>query len=200
MIKIYHRFKFLLHSCWCILLFECGLNSNLNLNSNFVWIRKEIEIRKENPNPQTQPSKPQPKPTSPSPFPHGPHVGPVPRRAAQRPAHLSPSRLAPPASASPHSSRAAPHAPRPPDLPVPPASGTPLALAPSRCAGTPPVGAASAQQARTSASHRPAADQTAPRVSPSLLLPFPAPRNRARDHRRARRDPYPAAIPARPPS
>ena len=54
--------------------------------------------------------------------------------------NLSPSRLAPPASASPRSSHAAPrarppqplrpgparHARRPPDLPVPPASGTPL--------------------------------------------------------------------------
>ena len=62
MIKIYHRFKFLLHSCWCILLFECGLNSNLNLNSNFVWIRnRKGEIERK---PKTKNSKPNPQPTS----------------------------------------------------------------------------------------------------------------------------------------
>ena len=33
----------MLHSCWCIILIECGLNSNLYLNSNFVWIRNRKE-------------------------------------------------------------------------------------------------------------------------------------------------------------
>ena len=49
-----------LHSCWCILLFECGLNSKLYLNSNFVGIRnrREKEIEEE------RKPKPQPNPTA----------------------------------------------------------------------------------------------------------------------------------------
>ena len=50
----------MLHSCWCILLFECGLNSKLYLNSNFVGIRnrREKEIEEE------RKPKPQPNPTA----------------------------------------------------------------------------------------------------------------------------------------
>src|SRR6185312_12196668 len=43
---------FVVHSCWCILLNECGLNSNLHLNSNLFELGIEKEIEKEtNPNP-----------------------------------------------------------------------------------------------------------------------------------------------------
>ena len=49
-----------MHSCWCILLFECGLNSNSYLKSNFVGIRngREKEIEEE------RKPKPQPNPTA----------------------------------------------------------------------------------------------------------------------------------------
>jgi hypothetical protein len=41
-----------LHSCWCILLIECGLNSNFYLNSNLFELEiAKIRNRKEN---QTQ--------------------------------------------------------------------------------------------------------------------------------------------------
>ena len=113
-----------------------------------------------------------------------------PQSAAQRPAHLSPSRLAPPASASPHSSRAAPHArppqplrpgparhaPRPPDLPVPSASGTPLA---------PRAPDPTSQRSRDAL---PAADQPAPPVSGSLF-PFPSSPQRNRAPRSPARTP-----------
>ena len=41
-----------MHPCWCILLNECGLNSNFHLNSNLFELGIEKEIEKEtNPNP-----------------------------------------------------------------------------------------------------------------------------------------------------
>ena len=55
----------MLHSCWCILLFECGLNSNSNLNSNLFGLeiekKEKIEIEKE-PNPRASPNPKQPSP------------------------------------------------------------------------------------------------------------------------------------------
>ena len=58
-----------MHSCWCILLIECGLNSNFHLNSNLFELGIEKEIEKEtNPNPipeahQLNPVQPRPTPS-----------------------------------------------------------------------------------------------------------------------------------------
>ena len=81
----------MLHSCWCILLFECGLNSKLCLNSNFVGIRngREKEIEEE------RKPKPQPNPTAQA------HSSPARPQAAQPvlslhgPPSLSPARPSP---------------------------------------------------------------------------------------------------------
>ena len=108
-----------MHSCWCILLIECGLNSNFYLNSNLF----ELGIEKIRNRKQTQnhlnpvsPTKPevahgslsffQPKPGGPiSPHagpvfsPHGPHHSPA-SPCAQRQSRFGP-RSAQPASARP---------------------------------------------------------------------------------------------------
>ena len=50
-----------MHSCWCILLFECGLNSNLHLNSNLFELEieeKKFWKRKTSQNPKPGPSQP----------------------------------------------------------------------------------------------------------------------------------------------
>jgi len=120
-----------LHSCWCIFLFECGLNSNSYLNSNFVRNRKEKEIEKEPKIPaQTlSPSRPSAAQVS---------LLPLPSRAAQPARHLPSPRDAParpkhPAHSSPpraraHGPLAAPPArpPLTPHSPGPPASVHPL--------------------------------------------------------------------------
>jgi hypothetical protein len=61
-----------LHSCWFILLFECGLNSNSNLNSNLF----ELEIRKGN---KTQNQTQDPAQTS---FPNPAQVYPAPAHSS----------------------------------------------------------------------------------------------------------------------
>jgi hypothetical protein len=82
------------HSCWCILLFECGLNSNLHLNSNLFELEieeKKFWKRKTSQNPKPRPSQhstdpllpllsPRPSPSRPSAaqvspsLPCGPHL------------------------------------------------------------------------------------------------------------------------------
>jgi hypothetical protein len=90
-----------LHSCWCILLFDCGLNSNSYLNSNLFELdleRRGIEIRKKNPK-QPNPSF-SPRPIS---FPAA-QSGPAPSPSfpsLARPKRLSPSPLTS-GPASPH--------------------------------------------------------------------------------------------------
>ena len=84
----------MLHSCWCIILFECGLNSNFDLNSNFVCSRNRkgaqtLELAQTQKNPAQLGSKPNPRTPLPSarsisfhsrpslpllPSPRGPHL------------------------------------------------------------------------------------------------------------------------------
>jgi len=103
-----------LHSCWCILLFECGLNSNSDLNSNFVWIRnRKGEIER----------KPKTKTQNPTRSPPLSLVQPKTQLAAQhRPTLLSRSPLGPAQPAKAHFG---------PDSRVSPLSG-PLRHSPAR--------------------------------------------------------------------
>jgi len=91
------------HSCWCILLIECGLNSNFYLNSNLFELEIEkIRNRKRKAKPKTQLNpRPRPGPLSlfpvtaqhsplqPSSFPRGPaSFFPQPARARHLPSPL----------------------------------------------------------------------------------------------------------------
>ena len=106
-----------MHSCWCIFLFECGLNSNLHLNSNLFELeiekREKIEIEKKTQNPfpaRPQATQPSIQPRGPS-NPHGRHgpsslspqhgpglprlPRPAPHSARQRATRPGPPRVAP---------------------------------------------------------------------------------------------------------
>ena len=128
-----------MHSCWCILLNECGLNSNLHLNSNLFELGIEKEIEKEtNPNPipeahQLNPVQPRPTPShffSPRPNPTR-----LPGQLASppRPAQTSPARSRASARVTlsptpPLTARA--HGAEPSPSPVCPAPGCPAPLRP----------------------------------------------------------------------
>ena len=80
-----------MHSCWCILLVECGLNSNFYLNSNLFELEiGKIRNRKRKAKPKTQPLPgPPPSPLRPSSFPRGPApFFPQPARARHLPSPL----------------------------------------------------------------------------------------------------------------
>jgi len=191
------------HSCWCILLIECGLNSNLHLNSNLFELEieeKKFWKRKTSQNPKPGPSQPstcQPLPLLyPRPNPRRPsqqcHPGSA--RSPACPASRGPVRPALPLAQQP-----AEHAPRPcqpgpsrqhrPPPPATPArdhgrdSRRPLpGRASPRCPGPPLIGPAALRLHHSSHPPSPESPQT-------LAPPHPLRRAAAPLHRRGRASP-----------
>ena len=159
-----------MHSCWCILLIECGLNSNFYLNSNLFELGIEkIRNRKENQTQyeaQTRPAFPADQTHSSLSLPVGPvhpssfffPLGPTHTLAQLAPAHPRPTARSPPLALQPLPHRAS----------GPPASAA--ARAP-RLSPAPP-----ATWARTSASLRsPPAHRPSPLAAARAHLSVPSP-------------------------